>query len=118
MGKKYASFDLPDMNVQVDVQPILFREVQEELGVCVPEEHLHARNSLNADQLAAYNIIMMHVQEGRHTVFFIDGHGGTGKTFLYKALLAVIRARGHVALTHQHESGNKSLIFRIFVASR
>ena len=31
-------------------------------------------------------------------MFFIDGPGGTGKTFLYKALLANIRSRGLIAL--------------------
>ena len=31
-------------------------------------------------------------------VFFIDGLGGTGKTFLYSLLLAHVRARGQVAL--------------------
>ncbi|KAM0012162.1 putative DNA helicase Pif1, P-loop containing nucleoside triphosphate hydrolase [Helianthus debilis subsp. tardiflorus] len=31
-------------------------------------------------------------------VFFIDGPGGTGKTFLYNALLAQVRARGLIAL--------------------
>ena len=31
-------------------------------------------------------------------VFFIDGPGGTGKTFLYKALLANVRSRGFIAL--------------------
>ncbi|KAJ9557182.1 hypothetical protein OSB04_011796 [Centaurea solstitialis] len=30
--------------------------------------------------------------------FFIDGPGGTGKTFLYRALLAKIRSRGEIAL--------------------
>ena len=31
-------------------------------------------------------------------VFFVDGPGGTGKTFLYKGLLAQVRSQGHVAL--------------------
>ncbi|CAA0842066.1 Unknown protein [Striga hermonthica] len=30
--------------------------------------------------------------------FFIDGPGGTGKSFLYRALLATIRSRGNIAL--------------------
>ncbi|CAL5413369.1 unnamed protein product [Camellia sinensis] len=30
--------------------------------------------------------------------FFIDGPGGTGKTFLYKALLAAIRSKNYIAL--------------------
>ena len=31
-------------------------------------------------------------------VFFIDGPGGTGKTFLYEALLHHARGQGHIAL--------------------
>lgn len=31
-------------------------------------------------------------------VFFIDRSGGTGKTFLYRALLATIRLRGIIAI--------------------
>lgn len=34
----------------------------------------------------------------QNNVFFVDGPGGTGKTFLYKALLAHVRALGHIAL--------------------
>nr|XP_019069498.1 ATP-dependent DNA helicase PIF4-like [Solanum lycopersicum] len=30
--------------------------------------------------------------------FFIDGPGGTGKTFLYRALLAAVRTKGFIAL--------------------
>ena len=30
--------------------------------------------------------------------FFVDGPGGTGKTFLYNTLLAKIRSRGEIAL--------------------
>ncbi|XP_027120495.1 uncharacterized protein [Coffea arabica] len=32
------------------------------------------------------------------TAFFIDGPGGTEKTYLYKALLATIRSQGYIAL--------------------
>ena len=31
-------------------------------------------------------------------LFFVDGPGGTGKTFLYKLLLAHVRMEGHIAL--------------------
>ncbi|KAD2392816.1 hypothetical protein E3N88_39793 [Mikania micrantha] len=40
----------------------------------------------------------MHVDNDLSGVFFIDGPGGTGKTFLYKALLAEVRSRGLIAL--------------------
>ena len=37
------------------------------------------------------------IQLQKH-IFFVDGPGGTGKTFLYKGLLAKVRAEGIVAL--------------------
>ena len=34
----------------------------------------------------------------QNKLFFIDGPGGTGKTFLYDLLLARVRSQGEVAL--------------------
>nr|GEV14038.1 hypothetical protein [Tanacetum cinerariifolium] len=41
---------------------------------------------------------MQHVDADSPGMFFIDGPRGTGKTFLYKALLANVRSRGLIAL--------------------
>ncbi|XP_052626830.1 uncharacterized protein LOC128133429 [Lactuca sativa] len=41
---------------------------------------------------------MRHVDENIPGVFFLDGPGGTENTFLYKVLLANIRAYGLIAL--------------------
>ena len=41
---------------------------------------------------------MEHVGNNSPAVFFIDGPGGTGKTYLYKALLATVRSRRLIAL--------------------
>ncbi|XP_019263882.1 PREDICTED: ATP-dependent DNA helicase PIF1-like [Nicotiana attenuata] len=38
------------------------------------------------------------VDSGRAGLFFVDGPGGTGKAFLYRALLANLRSRGMIAL--------------------
>ncbi|KAI3515541.1 hypothetical protein L1887_14440 [Cichorium endivia] len=98
MGKDLNDFDLPSLNEDAILQSTVSREVQEEYAILVDNEHLHARESLNADQKFAYDEIMRYVDEDISGVFFIDGPGGTGKTFLYKALLANIRSRGHIAL--------------------
>nr|GEV12429.1 vacuolar protein sorting-associated protein 36 [Tanacetum cinerariifolium] len=50
------------------------------------------------EQKNAYDTIMRHVDADSLGVFFIDGPGGTGKTFLYKSLLATVRSRGLIAL--------------------
>ncbi|KAJ9553040.1 hypothetical protein OSB04_017085 [Centaurea solstitialis] len=44
------------------------------------------------------NEIMRHVNAECPGMFFVDGPGGTGKMFLYKALLAEVRSRGLIAL--------------------
>uniref|UniRef100_A0A453CK12 ATP-dependent DNA helicase n=1 Tax=Aegilops tauschii subsp. strangulata TaxID=200361 RepID=A0A453CK12_AEGTS len=38
------------------------------------------------------------INSGQGGVFFVDGPGGTGKTYLYKALLAKVRAEGKIAV--------------------
>ncbi|OMO54516.1 DNA helicase PIF1, ATP-dependent [Corchorus olitorius] len=55
-------------------------------------------NSLNPQQALIYNAIMASVVASDPKVFFVHGHGGTGKMFLWKAVLAEVRLAGHVAL--------------------
>ncbi|XP_042757993.2 uncharacterized protein LOC111895117 [Lactuca sativa] len=98
MSKKLSDYDLPNVSAHIDLQSRGYREVQEEYSINVEYEDLHARDSLNPDQKFAYDEIMRHVEQNILGVFFIDGPGGTGKTFLYKALLANIRAHGLIAL--------------------
>ncbi|CAH1421261.1 unnamed protein product [Lactuca virosa] len=98
MGDRIDDFDLPKINQNVDLEFGVFREVQEECSIVLEPEHLQARDSLNPEKKFAYDEIMRHVHNDIPGVFFIDGPGGTGKTFLYKALLANIRSCGHIAL--------------------
>nr|XP_043615700.1 ATP-dependent DNA helicase PIF1-like [Erigeron canadensis] len=98
MGKNLKDFDLPRLTVDVNLQSRGFREVLEESSLGVEIKHLCARESLNADQKAAYDEIISRVDNNLPGVFFIDGPGGTGKTFLYNALLVEVRSHGLIAL--------------------
>ncbi|GKE36573.1 ATP-dependent DNA helicase PIF1 [Tanacetum coccineum] len=49
---------------------------------------------------------MRHVDADSSGVFFIDGPGGTGKTFLYKSLIATVRSRGLIALATASAANN------------
>ena len=55
-------------------------------------------DTLNAEQMAGYNEILDHVLNHKGNVFFVDGPGGTGKTYLYRALLAKVRSMGLIAV--------------------
>ncbi len=50
---------------------------------------------LNLEQRAVYDNVMAVVNR---PAFFVDGLGGTGKTFLYSCLLSTVRAQGRVVV--------------------
>ncbi|GET67424.1 uncharacterized protein LOC104885245 [Rhizophagus irregularis DAOM 181602=DAOM 197198] len=52
---------------------------------------------LNKDQRAIYDAVLSSINDTCNC-FFVDGPGGTGKTFLYNTLLATVRSRGEIAL--------------------
>lgn len=52
----------------------------------------------NRDQANAINRVMDSVVNGRGELFFLDGPGGTGKTFVESLCLAKVRAMGKIAL--------------------
>ncbi|XP_042963997.1 uncharacterized protein LOC122297994 [Carya illinoinensis] len=98
MGRDINSFQLLDRNIHFDEDEFLSREIDDELAVFIPEEDITASTLLNREQQIVYNLVLEKVFSNQSAAFFIDGPGGIGKTFLYKALLATIRSRHLIAL--------------------
>ncbi|OMO65292.1 DNA helicase PIF1, ATP-dependent [Corchorus olitorius] len=61
-------------------------------------EHAGLVYALNPQQRSIYEPILASVEGGAGQMFFVHGHGGTGKTFLWKTVLAAVRLRGSIAL--------------------
>ncbi|KAM0864742.1 hypothetical protein ACQ4PT_043732 [Festuca glaucescens] len=57
------------------------------------------QKKLNKDQENAFNSIVTRVREDKPGLFFVSGHGGTGKTFLWNALVAYLRGYKRIVLT-------------------
>ena len=53
---------------------------------------------LNAEQAHAYQAIINRIEHGDGGMFFINGPGGTGKTFVYKVICHKVRSEGWIAL--------------------
>jgi len=61
-------------------------------------EVVMAIESLNDGQRAAYNGVIDAYAAHHAKVIFIDGPGGTGKTYIENLILNVVRSRGDIAL--------------------
>ncbi|MCO5563734.1 hypothetical protein L7F22_017381 [Adiantum nelumboides] len=59
---------------------------------------LEMERSMNEGQHHAYHTILNAVDQNMGQTFFLDGPGGSGKTFVYNALLSHLRGREKIAL--------------------
>ena len=102
MGKEIEDFPLPAIDKEFDRATGVTREIFEESTIEINDEDMNLSDSLNMDQRAAYDEIMSAVDGDEGGVFFVDGPGGTGKTFLYRALLATVRGKKRLLWQQQH----------------
>ncbi|XP_021771152.1 uncharacterized protein LOC110735283 [Chenopodium quinoa] len=98
MGSSLKAFGLHNL-VEDDGDSIhVTKDIEDALNAPIPEECLECKEKLNQAQRVAFDVIMDHVTKGKPGAFFIDGPGGTGKTFLYNALYAEIRSMNKIVL--------------------
>ncbi|KAL7137773.1 hypothetical protein ABFS83_10G115500 [Erythranthe nasuta] len=65
--------------------------------------------SITDEQRKVYDVFMDAVTNDSGGMFFLYGHGGTGKTFLWKTLLAAVRSKGDIVI-NVASSGIASLL--------
>jgi primosomal protein N' len=99
---QFAEMPVPTADISF---PSVANVIQDELNYDLAEQTLYVQANelrLNQEQKQAYEIICTALNSenasGSQSCFFIDGLGGTGKTFLYSLLLNTVRAKGEVAL--------------------
>ncbi|XP_060969855.1 ATP-dependent DNA helicase PIF1-like [Cannabis sativa] len=98
MGKDINDYNLVDNYItdnEIDKQ---YKEINEQLAIVVSKEDILAANLLNLKQKNAFDLILNTIFNNQTGLFFIDGPGGTGKTFLYKTILAAVRSKKIIAL--------------------
>ncbi|CAI0455118.1 unnamed protein product [Linum tenue] len=54
--------------------------------------------TLNSEQIEAYHNVMESVNSGVGRFYFLYGHGGTGKTYLYNTIVAKLRSQQKIVL--------------------
>ncbi|XP_074318033.1 uncharacterized protein LOC141654817 [Silene latifolia] len=98
MGKTMAEFGLEHLDTCNDDEMRRTRDIVDALDAAIPEDCTLCKALLNSAQKEAFDTIMEHVRMSKPGAFFVDGPGGTDKTFLYKALYAEVRLMGQIVL--------------------
>ncbi|KAF8050757.1 hypothetical protein N665_1890s0003 [Sinapis alba] len=88
------------------IKPVLLKELgnnlwNQELDYDVAEETLKHEiqyNQLNDEQRVVYNAVLESIEKKKGKLFFVNGAGGTGKTFLYQTLISRLRSRKQIVL--------------------
>ncbi|XP_022846210.1 uncharacterized protein LOC111368951 [Olea europaea var. sylvestris] len=96
--KSINSYGFVSHNVHLHENELVARVINDELSINVSELDIMSPQQLNTKQKIAYDIILTKVDTNVSGMFFVDGPGGTGKTFLYRALLGNVRSRQMIAL--------------------
>ncbi|UYV71113.1 hypothetical protein LAZ67_8001784, partial [Cordylochernes scorpioides] len=94
-GRSFKEFDLPEPASHL---PCLIEDYDEAYKLSMAAE---MREILNDGQRAAYNVIIDALEDSESRTpkcFFIDGPGGSGKTFLYELLMHHVRGFNDVVL--------------------
>lgn len=80
------------------------------------EQHKMLHASLNTNQLLIYDKVISSVHDDKGGIFFVYGAGGTGKTFLYQAIIARLRSEKHIVLAEASSSTlNSSIIYNYII---
>ncbi|XP_073035205.1 uncharacterized protein [Primulina eburnea] len=96
--KKLDDFDLPSISVDFLEETPLPKIIEDELSYQISDDDLLSIERLNAQQRIAFDTIIESIMHSQSKLFFIDGPGGTGKTFLYRSMLAHLRKMGKIII--------------------
>ncbi|XP_057768770.1 ATP-dependent DNA helicase RRM3-like [Salvia miltiorrhiza] len=79
------------------VNPLILEETSYDVEK-MKTEHASLYHSLSDEQRTVYDRIMTAIDTGEGGLFFLYGHGGTGKTYIWKTLCSALRGRGDIVL--------------------
>ncbi|XP_050387625.1 uncharacterized protein LOC126803929 [Argentina anserina] len=96
--KFVLDYDLLEMTEDNGEDLALSGVIQDEVSVPIFQQDRNAVHQLNEDQVFSYHTIISVVECHHNAIFFVDGPGRTGKTYLYRALRASFRSNTHIVL--------------------
>ncbi|XP_066315160.1 ATP-dependent DNA helicase PIF1-like [Miscanthus floridulus] len=109
--KEYPGIEMPDMAELNDTENRLMNGEMIHDRDKLKDEHLQILKSLNIDQKRAFYAIIESAEKSLGKLIFVDGYGGTGKTYLWKAITTRLRSEGKIVVAVA-SSGIAALLFQ------
>ncbi|KAJ1272975.1 hypothetical protein BS78_06G244600 [Paspalum vaginatum] len=100
-GQQMAHYNLPQRSISHGIDTNN-RLIQEEMNYDVQyleEQANKLYSQLNIDQIQAFHEIVNSVLHNSPEFYFVHGHGGTSKTFLWNSIVSYLRAQKRIVLT-------------------
>lgn len=94
----YPSLPIPQSSSSIDVSNNLILQEFSYDRCSLLAESERLVSALNDEQKHIFDIVMVALLSLSGAFFFVYGYGGTGKTFLWNALITTIRANGEIVL--------------------
>jgi hypothetical protein len=89
-GSNIHDFNLPQKTNSIEqsgVNRLIEEETSYDINRLLDESHTLI-SQLNAEQFDAFTTIVDSVVNGESKFYFVSGYGGTGKTFLWNAIVS------------------------------
>ncbi|GAU47014.1 hypothetical protein TSUD_403240 [Trifolium subterraneum] len=94
----YPDMPKPDIGLMPDRgNRLIYDELNYDRRL-LAEEHRNLMSTMTLEQRSIYDKIMMRIQQKKPGFFFLNGYGGTGKTYIWRALSAALRSVGQIVL--------------------
>ncbi|XP_071700236.1 uncharacterized protein [Rutidosis leptorrhynchoides] len=99
-SKSISDFALPPLpaDLLADLANRLIMEERNYDCAVLNAERLEHERQMNSKQKQIYDLITSSSLNEQTEHVFVYGHGGTGKTFLWKAIITALRSRGKIVL--------------------
>ncbi|XP_026379526.1 ATP-dependent DNA helicase PIF4-like [Papaver somniferum] len=99
-NKSLKHFKLPSPNLEfrANLENRLIRDEMSYVFTSLANESSNMYNFLNLQQKEIFDIVVNAVQTESGGIFFVYGSGGTGKTFLWTAILVKLRSQKRIVL--------------------
>ncbi|GJV43475.1 DNA helicase [Tanacetum coccineum] len=89
---------LPPRDMLKDLKNKLLMEERNYRRDLLSQDVVQLFPKLNRDQKEVFTLITTTFEEGRQELLFVYGHGGTGKTFMWKTIISLERSQRKIVL--------------------